>query len=37
MSRSIGVAAPEAIRWNIRSVQRVPSRHGTHLPQDSCS
>src|SRR5438132_7034995 len=34
-SRSIGVASPESIRSSIFTVQFVPSRHGTHLPQDS--
>ena len=37
MSRSIGVARPESTRSSIETVQRVPSRHGVHLPQDSCS
>ena len=36
MSRSIGVASPVAIRSSIFTVQFVPSRHGVHLPQDSC-
>jgi hypothetical protein len=37
MSRSIGVASPESIRASILTVQFVPSRHGTHLPHDSCA
>src|SRR5436309_12220159 len=36
MSRSIGVASPASMRSSIFTVQLVPSRHGTHLPQDSC-
>src|SRR4051794_31492115 len=35
ISRSIGVASPESIRSSALTVQLVPSRHGTHLPQDS--
>ena len=35
MSRSIGVASPDLMRWSILYVQFVPSRHGVHLPQDS--
>ena len=34
-SRSIGVASPRSIRSSIFTVQLVPSRQGTHLPQDS--
>ncbi len=37
MSRSIGVASPASIRSSILTVQLVPSRHGTHLPHDSCA
>ena len=36
MSRSIGVASPASIRSSIFTVQFVPSRHGVHLPHDSC-
>src|SRR4051794_2938526 len=35
ISRSIGVASPSSIRSSIFTVQLVPSRQGTHLPQDS--
>src|SRR4051794_7792626 len=35
MSRSSGVASPRTIRSSIFTVQLVPSRQGTHLPQDS--
>ncbi len=34
-SRSMGVASPRTIRSSIFTVQLVPSRQGTHLPQDS--
>ena len=34
-SRSAGVPRPVMIRSMIRSSQVAPSRHGTHLPQDS--
>ena len=37
MSRSIGVASPALMRSSILTVQRVPSRQGEHLPQDSCA
>ncbi len=36
MSRSIGVASPRSTRSSIFTVQLVPSRQGTHFPQDSC-
>ena len=36
MSRSIGVASPDSTRCSIFTVQFVPSRHGVHLPHDSC-
>ena len=32
---SMGVPSPSSIRSSIFTVQLVPSRHGTHLPQDS--
>ncbi len=35
MSRSIGVPSPSSMRSSIFTVQFVPSRQGTHLPQDS--
>ena len=35
ISRSIGVASPRSMRSSIFTVQLVPSRQGTHLPQDS--
>ncbi len=35
-SRSIGVPSPSSMRSSIFTVQFVPSRHGTHLPHDSC-
>ena len=35
ISRSMGVASPSSIRSSIFTVQLVPSRQGTHLPQDS--
>ena len=35
ISRSMGVASPESMRSSVLTVQLVPSRQGTHLPQDS--
>ena len=29
-------ASPASILWRICTIQRVPSRHGVHLPHDSC-
>jgi hypothetical protein len=35
-SRSARVAVPASIDSRICTIQRVPTRHGVHLPHDSC-